>query len=247
MTSTSDVQNEPSAEVQDTNRSHAEFDDYADDYDAAMAHALAISGESIDFFAQERIAWLRQYLKETSVSAVMDFGCGPGAAIPFLFDILGAKSVIAIDPSPRIRAIARRTHSERNVEFASPEDYKPRAGIDLVFCNGTFHHISPSKRSATVDYIIESLRPGGLFVLSENNPWNPGTRYVMSRCSFDKDAIPLSVSESSRLLRSRGLEILSTDFLFIFPRALRLLRPLEYVLRKFPIGAQYQIICRKPD
>jgi len=37
-----------------------------------------------------------------------------------------------------------------------------------------------------------------------NNPWNPGTRYVMSRCEFDEDAITLSPPQCRKLLRSSG-------------------------------------------
>jgi SAM-dependent methyltransferase len=234
-------------EVQEAINSHAEFDEYANDYDAAMSRALAVSGESAEFFAERRISWLKKCLAGAAVSNVIDYGCGTGLAIPFLFDVLDAKSVVAIDPSPRIREIAQQTHGHRNVIFCSPQEYQPHADIDLVFSNGTFHHIQPPARPATIDYISRLLRPGGLFVLSENNSWNPGTLYVMKRCAFDKDAIPLSVTESQRLVKENGFEIVRTDFLFIFPRALRWLRPIEPLLTRFPIGAQYQIICRKPD
>ena len=213
-----------------------------------MVRALSVSGESKEFFAEARIAWLKKCLQDmSSVSTVMDFGCGTGVAVPFLIDILGAKSVIAIDPSPRIREVAQLTHGNKPVQFCAPQTYQPRAEVDLVFCNGTFHHVVPAARASTIDYIFQSLRPGGLFVLSENNPWNPGTRYVMSRCAFDKNAVPLSVRESHRLVRAQGFEIVRTDFLFVFPRALRWLRGIEPFLARFPIGAQYQMICLKPE
>ena len=64
-------------------------------------------------------------------------------------------------------------------------DTNPPSQIDLVFCNGVFHHILPQGRGAVLDYVKSCLKPGGLFALWENNPWNPGTRYVMNRVSFD--------------------------------------------------------------
>jgi hypothetical protein len=74
---------------------------------------------------------------------------------------------------------------------------------------------------------------------------NPGTRYVMSRCVFDKDAITLTPRQSRQLLKSAGFEILRTDFAFIFPRLLKFLRPLEKLLVKLPLGAQYQVLAQK--
>ena len=109
-----------------------------------------------------------------------------------------------------------------------------------------FHHILPHERTAAVDYIYRALRPGGLFAFWENNPWNPGTRYVMSRIPFDRDAITLTPPEARHLLRASGFEILRTDFLFIFPRMLNWLRCIEPFLARLPLGTQYQILCRRP-
>jgi SAM-dependent methyltransferase len=124
--------------------------------------------------------------------------------------------------------------------------YQPSEQIDLAFCNGVFHHIPLNERPAAVNFVHRSMRPGGLFALWENNPWNPGTRYVMSRVPFDRDAITLTPPEARRLVQAGGFEILRTDFLFIFPRVLRWFRGLESLVSRLPLGAQYQVLCRKP-
>ena len=49
------------------------------------------------------------------------------------------------------------------------------------------------------------------------------------------------------LLTQEGTEILSTDFCFVFPRPLMLLRFLEPRLTHPPLGAQYQILARKSE
>jgi hypothetical protein len=69
----------------------------------------------------------------------------------------------------------------------------------------------------------------------------------MAHCAFDKDAVTLSPPEAKRLVRSEGFTILRTDFLFIFPRFLKLARPAEKLVSKLPLGAQYQILCQKAD
>ena len=96
-----------------------------------------------------------------------------------------------------------------------------------MFCNGVFHHIPPEQRGNVVQGIAAMLRPGGLFALWENNPWNPGTRYVMSKIPFDRDAITLTARETRDMVGHGGLEVLRTDYCFIFPRMLKLFRFIE--------------------
>jgi hypothetical protein len=45
-------------------------------------------------------------------------------------------------------------------------------------------------------------------------------------------------------LRDAGFGVVGTDFLFYFPRALRVLRPLERVMSSLPLGGQYLVLCR---
>jgi SAM-dependent methyltransferase len=114
-----------------------------------------------------------------------------------------------------------------------------------VYCNGVFHHIPVYERADAIRYIAKCLRPGGIFGLWENNPWNPGTQYVMHKCEFDHDAVKISPPKAARLLRVEGFEVLRTDFHFFFPRALKMMRPIESLLTKVPFGGQYQILARK--
>jgi SAM-dependent methyltransferase len=224
-----------------------EFDKYAADYDRALAEGLSISGEDKHYFAQGRIAWLagclRQLLEQPG--SAVDFGCGTGSATPYLFDIIGVKSVIGLDVSAKLLDAAKRTYGSEDTQFLLFEEYQPSEQIDLVFCNGVFHHIPFSDRDAVVNYIYRILRPGGVLALWENNPWNPGTRYVMSRIPFDRDAITLTAPETRRLLSAGGFEIMRTDFLFIFPRLFSWFRSIESSVVQLPLGAQYQVLCRR--
>lgn len=227
---------------------NAEFDDYAADYDSALAKGISVSGETKSFFARGRVAWLARCLRRLRERprSVMDFGCGTGSSEPFLLELTGARSIVGVDMSARSLEVARRICTSQDVEFKLFDALQPLANMDLVFTNGVFHHIAPSQRGAALDYLYHSLRRGGLFAFWENNPWNPGTRYVMSLIPFDREAIPLSAPEARRMLRRTGFEIIRTDFLFIFPRQLRWFRPIEPVLSRAPLGAQYQILCRRP-
>jgi SAM-dependent methyltransferase len=227
---------------------NTEFDEYAAEYDAALRQGLSVSGENKEYFARGRIDWLARCLRKSGErpQSIMDFGCGTGSATPYLFELLDAASVTGVDISERSLEAARRIFGSARAQFLQFTLHEPCEKIDLAFTNGVFHHIPPADRARAIDYVHRSLKRGGLFAFWENNPWNPGTRLVMSRVPFDRDAIMLSSLEAKRLLRQGGFEILRADFLFIFPRALRWFRALEPAVSRLPFGAQYQIICRKP-
>ncbi len=228
--------------------SHADFDAYASNYDAALDQGIAVSGEGKEYFAQGRVAWLSKCLAEFGERPlrVMDYGCGTGSATPFFLKSLRVDYFLGIDSSLQSLRVGRQKYGSENVRFSSIDDYKPLGEMDLVFCNGVFHHIPVNERPAVVNYIFRSLRPGGLFAFWENNPLNPGTRYIMSRIPFDRDAVTLRARNAQRLLAEGGFDVMRMDFLFIFPNVLRWLRGIEPAVSRLPLGAQYQVLCRKP-
>jgi SAM-dependent methyltransferase len=224
------------------------FDEYAKEYDAALEQGLSVSGENKDYFAHGRVEYLSSRLRDLQFrpGSVLDFGCGIGTNVPFLLSLDGVKKLVGVDISDSSLEIARQKISDERATFSVLDRYLPDGQHDLVFTNGVFHHIPPQERAGAIEFIYRALRPGGLLVFWENNPWNPGTRYVMSRIPFDRDAITLNVREARSLIRAGGLEVLRSDFLFIFPKALGLFRKLEPRLAKLPFGAQYLVLCQKP-
>ena len=231
-----------------TEGGHKTFDAYADDYDVALARGISVSGEKKDYFAQRRIEWLRDCLNRFSapVTALMDFGCGTGSSSRLFFDILGVENFVGMDQSPKSLEVARES-TDRNAPSSSCLMNINPSQFDLVFCNGVFHHIPPAERAAAVDYILRSLRPGGLFAFWENNPWNPGTRYVMSRIPFDREAITLSSPKPDSCFDLAGFEILRTDFCLSFQELSIGAGGSNQLCSRLPFGAQYQVLCRKPS
>jgi SAM-dependent methyltransferase len=226
-----------------------EFDEFAEDYDQSLDKGIRVSGESKEYFAKGRVDWAARTLQTFGFQPrrAMDFGCGTGAATPFLLELPGLQNLIGLEVSAKSIEVARRSHGSDRAEFRLSGEFQPTADIDFAFCNGVFHHIPPDERSNAVRFILDSLRPGGVFAFWENNPWNPGTRYVMSRIPFDRDAVKVSPLTAVSLLKDGGFEIIRTDFLFFFPRILRWFRTLEPMLCKAPLGAQYQVLARRPS
>lgn len=223
------------------------FDNVATEYEAELAAGLNATGEDAAYFAAGRVTWLRKRLDRLGVvpRQVLDFGCGVGGSVPYLLTLPGVERVIGVDVSAASLAVARKRHADTRVQFEPTPDAVADGSVDVAFCNGVFHHIPPADRAACVQSVYRTLRPGGVFALWENNPWNPAVRWIMSRVSFDADAITLSPPDTRRLLRANGLPPIASDFLFVFPRPLAWLRRAEPLLCKVPVGGQYLTLARK--
>jgi SAM-dependent methyltransferase len=226
------------------------FDQYAADYESALQQGLSVSGESSEYFAINRVRWLRHRLKSFHVDSsefaeVLDFGCGTGNSVPYLLSELSSKSVVGVDTSEQSLVQARSLYRE-NATFVQSDEFTPTSTMELAYCNGVFHHIPLELRDGAIDFVFRSLKPGGWFAFWENNPWNPGTQYVMSRIPFDRDAIKISIPNAKKLLVRNGFEIKSVDSLFYFPKFLGWFRPIEQLLTKLPFGAQYMVLATKP-
>ncbi len=218
-------------------------------YEADLNQGLSLSGEGKDFFAQGRLDLVARRLKELGREAprtILDYGCGLGNATVALSQLWPQARVIGVDTSDSLISTARGNASDNpHCQFHTPETLPEDLRFDLVYCNGVFHHIPVAERSSVLAWIHARMTPGGLFSLWENNSWNPGTRWVMRRIPFDRDAILLSPLNSRRMLKHAGYHLLGYDFAFIFPKFMSGLRPLERCLCKLPLGAQYQILSQR--
>lgn len=226
-----------------------EFDAYAADYAVQLGAGLSLTGEDMSYYARGRARWLAGRLTRLGCRprTVLDFGCGTGSATPYLIEEIGVEHVVGVDVSDASVRVARQRFGGERASFARiGEDGMAPASFDLAFCNGVFHHIPLHQREASAKYVFTSLRPGGVFAFWENNPWNPGTRLVMRRVAFDRDAVTLTPPESRALLCRVGFDVIRTDFLFIFPAPLRWLRWIEPMAAALPLGGQYLVLCRRP-
>jgi SAM-dependent methyltransferase len=227
----------------------SQFDQYSSNYDDVLNAGLEVTGEDKDFFAIGRVRWTARQLRALGVTArtVLDFGCGTGATVPILANELGALRVTGVDESSTSVEEAQRLHTSRQFEFVPASQLSTHGVFDLVYVNGVFHHIPSSDQSRVLSTIHDVLRPGGVLALWENNPYNPGTRWVMRRLPFDRDAVMLRPARTRGLVEEAGLGVVATEYCFFFPRALARLRGLEPSLRSVPLGGQYVVFARRPD
>jgi SAM-dependent methyltransferase len=225
--------------------SRPHFDDYARNYRELLQKSLSATGESPEYFARKRVCITRERLKTHSarIARIVDFGCGLGTAVPYLIEQFEPVSVTGIDVSREILKEAAMRNRFPKVSFSRVDDFAGTA--DLVFCNGVFHHVPPEERARALQFVRRALEPDGFFAFWENNPLNPGTRHVMSRCAFDRDALTIAPGKARKMLRAAGFEIMETTSAFFFPRALGFLRRLEGPFAPTLLGGQYLVLARR--
>ena len=222
----------------------ADLFDLSDEYEAMLRMGVDLSGEDPAYFLRGRVADMMRALPASWTPArILDFGCGTGESSAYLAEKYAGAVVVGVDTSESAVERARRRHGSARVQFGAIEALAGEPPFDLCYVNGVFHHIEPARRLEAVRAIHAALVPGGFFALFENNPWNPGTRMVMSRIPFDRDAQTLSFGETRKLIKTGGFRVAqAARFLFYFPRALAFLRVLEPALVRLPLGAQYCVL-----
>jgi SAM-dependent methyltransferase len=225
----------------------ADFDAYADSYREAVGHSIAFSGQEVDYFARRKADHLldlsRRLLGDPSTLSVVDVGCGVGTTDEHLAGAFGQLHGVDLAPEAVERAAARnptvryRTYDGDTLPFGDAE-------LDLAFAICVLHHVSPEARPSFAAELRRVVRPGGLVVVFEHNPFNPLTRLAVSRCEFDHGVVLLTRRRVASLLRTAGVEPVEQRFIVFFTSDRPRLRALEHKLRGIPLGAQHYVAGR---
>ncbi len=141
---------------------------------SAAAHYLAGRAPYPDAL----IARVVQVLALRASDRLLDLGCGPAqlavAFAPF------AGEVLALDPEPRMLALARdaaRSHANVTVAQGRSEDLDPRLGrFRAVLIGRAFHWMDREETLRRLDRLIEP--DGGLVLFGDDRPLIPQNRWV---------------------------------------------------------------------
>lgn len=225
------------------------FDRYARSYRDLHRESVRASGEEPDYFAAYKVAYMAKHLADlpsTQPLSILDFGCGVGGSIDHIHRMFPGSTVHGLDVSGESIELARASYPE--VDFGViGETTLPMAdqSVDVVMAACVYHHIPPADRAMWTSELKRVLKPDGHAFIFEHNPLNPLTQKVVRDCPFDDDAILLPRGETLSLLGDAGFGSTRVDYIVFFPKLLGFLRPLEKLLAKLPLGAQYVAHARK--
>lgn len=226
----------------------AEFDKFADEYHQMHKANIRASGEAPEYFAEYKIVDLKKIwgrIHDSDPASILDFGGGIGASVPFFRMYFPDTAVTIADPSRRSLEIASARHAERNddrlecLHFDGQTLPSPDASKDIVFASCVFHHIPETLHVDLMREVRRVLKPDGIFVIFEHNPWNPLTRHAVYTCPFDENAVLITAPALRKRMLSAGYSDVDVRYRIFFPRVLRALRGIEKWMTKLPLGAQY--------
>jgi SAM-dependent methyltransferase len=222
------------------------FDEYAASYKQIIDRHAAITGESFEYFIRLRLGLLHAELLrrgEPAPARILDFGCGIGATAVAMQERFPRATIDGVDSS-RQSILAADRLGLRDATFHFREEVELPFGtgtFDLVYSNGTFHHIDHARHPAILRELARVLRPGGHLFVFENNPLNPLVVREMRRSEIDRGTKTLMPWYLRRLERDAGLHVRGVRFYVFFPKMLKSLRPTEKLLSRVPLGAQYYV------
>lgn len=225
--------------------SDTEFDRIESQYEEIVERSIAFSGLDHDFFMAAKADLLRRlvaaHFPGREDVALLDVGCGVGRLHPHLQGQFS--SISGCDVSEKSVARARRDNAFADYTV-SAENQLPYADarFDIALTVCVMHHVPPAQWASFLAEMRRVLRPGGIAVIIEHNPFNPLTRLAVARCPFDADAVLLSPGRSRKLLSDAGFDRPKTHNFLFLPTAAAAARRFEQGLKWLPLGAQYAAI-----
>jgi SAM-dependent methyltransferase len=221
----------------------ATFDAFAANYQELVKENVRITGEPSAYFAAYKARYVARRTSPPQGGKILDYGCGIGLLAEHLKKVLAGRQVDGFDVSKE--SIDRVDHAlQREGTFTTNPDILG-CGYDVIVLSNVLHHVKPVERELLIRKAGSRLAIGGKLVIFEHNPINPLTRWAVSQCPFDEDAILLPNGETRGYFDHGELVLLWRDFIVFFPRWLKWLRPLEPLLSWCPLGAQYVVVASK--
>jgi ubiquinone/menaquinone biosynthesis C-methylase UbiE len=223
------------------------FDTYAKNYREVINRSIRRSGEEYEYFIDLRVRMMRERLDrycpypQLWPSTILDFGCGTGVTESFMGRYFPDASLFGIDISEESIQFARMSNAAGTTYTTGDGESLPYRDqkFDVIYMNGTMHHIQAGKRFDALCELKRVLAPGGFLFLYENNPRNPLMTRAMRVNPFDAGINPIMPKELRELSLCAGFNVVETWYYFFFPRFLKALRPWEAKLERLPFGAQY--------
>jgi SAM-dependent methyltransferase len=226
------------------------FDEYGESYDELMKKSIGFMGQNHDYYTQAKAACildvLRRKFGNTKKLQVLDVGCGIGKTDGFLFSDFGKLSGVDISSASIERARRENPMVHYEVYDGHVLPFVDEA-FDAAFLICVLHHVVPMERAALLTEARRILKPGGVLLIFEHNPFNPLTQLAVARCEFDHDANLLSRGLSVRLSQTAHMQVFEKRYILFLPFRLKWFSRVEKGLGQLPAGAQYYVAGLKSE
>lgn len=230
----------------------SEFDSYRSTYNSQINSIVAFSGKDLDFFTRVKAEYLCEILDAKLPGSapldVLDVGCGHGNIHGFLLGASRQLRLSGIDMAADVIADARASHP--SVDYSVYDGRKlpyDDDSFDAAYAVCVMHHVPPAQWTDFLAEMRRVVRPGGLVVIFEHNPANPGTQYIVRTCPIDANAVLLGRRRLVKLASGAGLDRAHGRFILFTPFQRRLFKWLDRRLGWLPLGAQYFVIGHVPQ
>jgi ubiquinone/menaquinone biosynthesis C-methylase UbiE len=227
------------------------FDNFAHNYPEIINNVSRLSGETYESIIMLRMAVLRdemaKHFCDSPVLNILDFGCGTGATERYLRMLFPHANIYGVDSSAESIRLAGQQHLEAVTFIHTDAPRLPFAdeSFDLIYTNGTMHHIPAKEHPTVLAELGRILKPAGSLCIFENNPCNPLTVRSMRLNPFDKGLQAVRPGEIMLAATGCGVVPFSLRYYFFFPRKLKWLRFFERYLKRIPLGAQYAMRLKR--
>lgn len=226
----------------------ADFDRHASTYRQDVDRSIRFSGRDTDFFARrkadELVALVTDHLGRPADQRALDVGCGTGITDRHLArrfaELHGVDLSAASLHEAQVANPSVTYHHQTGDHLPLPDD-----GFDLAFAVCVLHHVDPPHRERFVADVARVVRPGGLVVVFEHNPYNPLTRLAVDRCELDEGVTLAPRREVVDLLVGGGLDVVHHGHLLFTPFDTAWARRLDRGLRRLPLGGQHVTAARR--
>jgi tRNA (cmo5U34)-methyltransferase len=177
------------------------FDAVATGYDAQRAYIIP---DMRQYYGAA--VWAAE--SSAGAPAILDIGAGTGLLSAMLLEKYPAATIVLLDISEKMLAVAKeRLRGRKNVSFLTGDYSRVDLGgpYDLVCSALSIHHLEPADKRRLFGRIYSTLVPGGIFVNADQaegeTPYFTG-RYREYWNDFLRSG-PLATEENAEILRRR--------------------------------------------
>ena len=225
-----------------------DFNHFTNEYVDTINAAISFGGSEHQFYIDVKRNYLLQLIEKTFAKNeeldVLDLGCGIGLYHTGLNGCF--RKLHGADISPLSIETAKKAHPWVNYAHYDGARLPYETGrFNVVFSICVMHHVPAESWYNFTAEMHRVLKPGGLAIIFEHNPYNPATQYIVRSCEIDKDAVLLTPCKLRSIFRDTQFLNIKTRTILSVPPKGRFLSSVDMLLGNLPFGAQYYLSARK--